>query len=137
MFTNIPSIAFFAILQSVDIIRYFLQRRLETLKTETWKIYDDKNSLGTVMDDRLSVEILSKEFQRQIRNIEFRIKLLKILTSNWTLILSVILFLIVFLIFSLFRSALLHKFCSIHSSKFNHKSKGVSVHFKIILQLNR
>jgi hypothetical protein len=108
MFTNIPSIAFFAILQSVDIIRYFLQRKLESLKTETWKIYDDKNSLGTVMDDRLSVEILSKEFQRQIRNIEFRIKLLKILTSNWTLILSVILFLIVLIFIFYFLGQFYH-----------------------------
>jgi hypothetical protein len=95
MCTNIPSIAFFAVLQIVDIIRYFLQKRLETLKTEMWKIYDDKNNLGTMLDDRSSIEVLSKEFQKQIRSIELRIKMLKAFTSNWTLTLFVIFFLIV------------------------------------------
>jgi hypothetical protein len=98
MFTNIPSVAFFAILQTVDIIRYLLQRRMELLKTETWKIYDDKNNSGTMTVEISQVEDTNIYFQRKIRSIETRIKMLKLFTSNWSLILFVVIFLIVIFI---------------------------------------
>ena len=90
MFSKFPSILLFSVLESVYITRYFIQKRLDSLKTSTWKLYDEKNNEKLLNpeteDNRNSYELIDEKFQKKLKVFEIKIKILKFCASNFILI---------------------------------------------------
>jgi hypothetical protein len=78
----------FYVFQFLSIFKFILHQRLDELKSNTWKLYDQKNSDTPLSDNNLnrefivSVEIVDKEFLNQLKIYTRWIKIGKFFSSN-------------------------------------------------------
>lgn len=102
MLTCSPTIAFFAVLQSISNTRYLFQKKLDNLQTDTFLLYHLKNKDKLIqktdielLDSIESIEDISEELKRKINSFERKIKILKCCSSNLIMFLLIFLFTIV------------------------------------------
>eukprot|EP01080_Neovahlkampfia_damariscottae_P010407 gene10407-2936_t len=85
LFTCTPSIAFFAVLQSISSTKYLMKKRLDNLKTDTFLLHNSRNQkeLKEISDNEtIDFDEVSVEAKKAINKIEIQIKILKFLSSN-------------------------------------------------------